>query len=161
MTNVEYDSVLKMYYYQVYRVCFKLIQNKEDAEDITMTSFEILWNKKDDVKAASAKAYVMITARNKCFDLLRERKTKFQFTPLEIDVIEQTSEIESFLFSEIYKSIEELPPHQKEVIKYRFIEGLKTGEIAKKLNKHPDSISRITSEAIQKLKWKLKWTINN
>src|SRR5688572_18564866 len=53
----------------------RLTQDREEAKDIVVTTFNTLWNLRNNFHSLiNIKAFIYITARNRCFDFLRFRQ---------------------------------------------------------------------------------------
>jgi len=73
---------------------------------------------------------------------------------------EDWSEIE-FLFEGVMRKIEELPKEKREIIELYYLREMTTGEIAKALGKPEGTIRRRLSEAMSKLRGKLRESERN
>lgn len=59
----------------IYRIIYEVLQNKENAEDVTSDFFIRLWDKAGQFKPGSGhKGYLAVIARNMAVDFLRKHK---------------------------------------------------------------------------------------
>lgn len=59
----------------IYRIIYEVLQNKENAEDVTSEFFIRLWDKAGQFKPGSGhKGYLAVIARNMAVDFLRKHK---------------------------------------------------------------------------------------
>jgi RNA polymerase sigma-70 factor (family 1) len=131
----------------------------EDAEDITADVFVTLWKLRaqwDSIR--NIKAFLYVTARNACFNFLRQQKTKSDkqkelafLLEREQELILQ-SEIESELMSLIKREIDGLPQTCKTVFTMSFFEGYENTEIAKELNISDQTVRNLKSIALKTIK---------
>ncbi len=74
MTEREYNNCVKNYADNVYRFVLKNLKNVPDAEDVVQTSFEVLWQRRNEVTTADPKSLLFTIAYRKMIDLIRKRK---------------------------------------------------------------------------------------
>ncbi len=59
----------------IYRIIYEVLQNKENAEDVTSEFFIRLWDKAEQFKPGNGhKGYLAVIARNMAVDFLRKHK---------------------------------------------------------------------------------------
>lgn len=76
----------------IYRIIYEVLQNKENAEDVTSEFFIRLWDKAGQFKPGSGhKGYLAVIARNMAVDFLRKHK-KEELTFLLQDLGEEGEE---------------------------------------------------------------------
>lgn len=76
----------------IYRIIYEVLQNKENAEDVTSDFFIRLWDKAGQFKPGSGhKGYLAVIARNMAVDFLRKHK-KEELTFLLQDLGEEGEE---------------------------------------------------------------------
>jgi RNA polymerase sigma-70 factor (ECF subfamily) len=68
----------------IYRVCYGILRDAHEAEDITQETFLRYWQLSGEVRGA--KAWLITVARNKCLDRLRGRK---RFVDADPEIFEQ------------------------------------------------------------------------
>lgn len=69
----EYNTCVKEWADAVFRFACKCTGNEEDARDVVQNSFAILWEKKQDVAADKAKAFLFQVAYRQSIDLYRKQ----------------------------------------------------------------------------------------
>jgi len=136
---------------------FRIINNKEEAEDIVIGVFSKLWDRKGDFEnLLKIKGFLYVTTRNGCYDYLRkaakENKTQKDLLNLLTQNEDEYFEAEKTMaevLRKVYAEIENLPVQCKTVLKLSVFEGLKSKEIADQLN---ISVSNVTSQKSRAVK---------
>ncbi|MDR3226699.1 MAG: sigma-70 family RNA polymerase sigma factor [Prevotellaceae bacterium] len=118
----------------LFSVALKMLQNKEDAEDVVQETLLRLWSIRQQLDTVlNTAAFAVQTTKNICIDRLRTSKEKTQIDDYSLGADKETpySQTETNDLIEIVKKIvENLPELQKIIIKMRDIEGYELNEIA-------------------------------
>lgn len=72
MTVHEYNEAVNDWSDQLFGYLWKLTKHREDAENLVQTAYERLWNKRNEVEYATAKAWMYKVARNQWIDEQRK-----------------------------------------------------------------------------------------
>ncbi len=148
--NFAFEELVKRYEKLVYSVAYRMMNNKEDAEDITQVVFIKVYKKIDTFNEnQSFKAWVCTITSNACIDEIRSRKNKQTFSldkniesddgdfKKDLPSNEETPE-EAIINKEkreiILNSINELKEESKQFIILRDIQGLSYEEISEQLD---------------------------
>src|SRR5690242_1333300 len=103
----------------LYYFSTSLTQDAEESKDIVSTTFNTLWTLRNNFNSlANIKAFLYITARNRCFDFLRYRhrqaEGRKEITSHLISTDQQEDVerliIESDFLNRVYSEIQQLPP---------------------------------------------------
>jgi RNA polymerase sigma-70 factor (family 1) len=129
----------------------RIINNKEEAEDIVINTFSKFWAMRANFESqANIKAFLYIVTRNNCLDYLQYKRKQISFEKeyayfLDSDGEEKIErvKIESELLRKIYAEIQHLPPKCKQIFTLTYFDGLKANEISEQLN---ISVSTVTSQ---------------
>jgi|GEM_PF-8455 len=70
----DYNSCVHQWADALFRFALKNIGNSEDARDIVQSSFEVLWQKRNEVDSTKAKAFLFQVAYNQCISAFRKKK---------------------------------------------------------------------------------------
>ena len=74
------------YHEKLYRIAFRLLGNREDAEDMLQEAYLKLWNKREGLASISnTEAYAVGVLKNVCFDFLRSNPDYAKEEQLETD----------------------------------------------------------------------------
>lgn len=124
--------IFNQYSRRIALFCNGLIKNMEESEDITIDVFVELWKRIGNFSTEdNIKAFLFITAKNKCLNYLNIKK-KIRTCELNQDFAEINAIVMDDLYNRLYDEVEKLPNRQKTIIK-SYLSGLKASEISKKL----------------------------
>ena len=145
----------------LYYFCTSVTKDAEESKDIVSTTFNTLWNLRTNFNSlANIKAFLYITARNRCFDFLRYRQRqaegKKEITSHLISTDQQEDVerliIESDFLNRVYNEIQQLPPQCKEIFILTYFNELTSGEIATRLGVSVSTVTTQRSRAIKFLR---------
>jgi RNA polymerase sigma-70 factor, ECF subfamily len=167
-----YAQLYDTYVTSIYRFVYFKVNDHEDAEDLTADVFLKAWNyitEHSDVR--SFRAVIYRIARNLVIDLYRRRATRNEVTTFSNDDDEQ-AEDRSTHFSDKgagVKQIESAHDHQqvldaigqlkeeyREVVLFRYVDGLSASEVAEILGRSSVDVRVTTHRAMKALRKILK-----
>ena len=153
MPEEVFLDLVKQHQAQIYRHALYLLNNPDDAKDVTQETFIKAWNSNAELRLETAQSWLLKCANNLCIDLLRRRRFQVPLT------IGDTEEIETLVHhqhegtvpdssnlspEELYirqerqqlvrQAIAQLPLHFRTVVVMREIEELSFEVIAETLN---------------------------
>jgi RNA polymerase sigma-70 factor (ECF subfamily) len=146
---------------QIYRFIYFKVGNKEEAEDLSSSTFLKVWNylQNSKIKEKTLRAFIYRTARNTVIDFYRSKNYNSGSVSLEMaaEVIDEKLNIEKAVeikldFSLIENKLKKLKDEYREVIILRFTEDLSIGEIADILEKPKGSVRVLVYRALKALK---------
>jgi len=126
----------------VYPVAYRILNNKNDAEEVTLEVFTQVWEKASDYKPelSTPLSWILMITRSRSIDRFRKEKQKRKFE-LQIDTISQsttTSPDKASAFSEqrdiVKDALSKLNPIQKQMIELAYFSGLTQSEISRYLD---------------------------
>lgn len=157
--HAAFRLVFDTYYQPLYYFIQKLIANKEEAEEITLNSFQKLFERHAVMEtAASIKAFLFITARNNSFDYLRSVKTlkshqkQFAVAMQDETFLQYEYEIKDELVELVRRAINNLPAECSKIFKMLFYENLTPNEVAEILHISVSTVYNQKSRAMQALR---------
>ena len=125
--------IIERYYADIYRFCLYMVQSKEDAYDITQESFLKFIKYGTFYHHQNLKGYLLMIARNLCFDYFRGKKGTE--TPVEWEELDkipklgnQIKETEDIIY--LQNLLKALSPDIREVVVLRMYEEMKFKDIA-------------------------------
>ncbi|MBD5520628.1 MAG: RNA polymerase sigma factor [Lachnospiraceae bacterium] len=156
------NIIINNYYDEIYRFCFYLTGNETDSYDIAQEVFLKFIRYVDSYQYKNLKGYLLIIARNLCYDYFRNKKDT-----VSIDEITQSGRedkqigaVENRMF--LRDALMEIPEQQREVIILRIYEEFKFMEIAKFLGCNISTVKSRYNLGIKKLNKLLKdWQSGN
>jgi RNA polymerase sigma-70 factor, ECF subfamily len=160
--DVLYDRYSKL----VYSTAVQLLNNAEEAEEVTQETFLRLWQRSTIYQPhrGSLSGFLITLSRSRSLDRLRSRQARQQklqriqtFTdrvqnydpPLEFVTVQERTQL-------VHEALKQLSPDDRQILETAYFEGLSQSEIAKR-----DGIplGTVKSRARQALK-KLRITLN-
>ncbi|OQP59254.1 hypothetical protein A3860_38020 [Niastella vici] len=158
-----FEAVFNCFRMRIFYFVKKLIDDKEEAEEITSETFVKLYRIHDKFNTFNnIQAFLFITARNASLNFLRYRKrqqeNKEEFINHEEQEIDAAwfaeTDIKVEILKRIYEEVEELPDKCKEIFKLAYLKGYSITQIAEKLNISRQTVSNQKTTAIKKLQMK-------
>ncbi|MFH0758769.1 MAG: sigma-70 family RNA polymerase sigma factor [Bacteroidota bacterium] len=159
MKSSEFKLLVMPYSDRIYRMAYRLMENREEAEDIVQEVYLKLWGLRTELgKYNSIEALSIRITRNLCLDCLRRRKVNqaaidsekmkgdgFSETPSE--VLERKEEAKV-----IHSLIAALPEPQRSLVHMRHMEGKDYDEIARMVNMNVNAIRVSISRARKQMR---------
>ena len=128
MDAKSYNACVHDWADALFRFACKCTGHEEDARDIVQSSFEVLWQKKENVSAEKVKAFLFQVAYNQSVDMYR-KKSRIQYQ-------EEVKHTESFhpsnpdLKRVLDRALSQLDEQSRALVLLRDHEGYKYEEIA-------------------------------
>jgi RNA polymerase sigma-70 factor (ECF subfamily) len=139
----------------VYSVCFRLLRDAHEAEDVTQEAFLKYWQLSGEVRGA--KAWLITVARNKCLDRLRANK---RFVDADPEIFEQQTDdrdpewhaSRGETASRLDALINELPEPQRSLILLFDVQGMTGAECAEILDLNVNQVKLYLHRARRRLR---------
>lgn len=143
--QAAFDDLAARHYRRVYNVVYRMLGNREEAEDVTQETFLRVYSRLDTFRqGASFVAWVRRIASNLCIDHVRRRKGQSvsldqQFesgVELADESLDGQPEDRLEMAEDtrrVMAAVEKLSGRQRAVLVLRHVEGLKIDEIAETL----------------------------
>jgi RNA polymerase sigma-70 factor (ECF subfamily) len=157
-----FAAVYNMHYSRLYGFIKKLVDDREEAQDITAETFVKLWKLHANFNTAeNIKAFLYITARNACMDYLRYRqrqtanKQELGYVLLQEESSVPTTtndEIKTEVLKQVHNEIENLPAQCRRIFKMAWLEGKKNAQIAEQLALTEQTIRNQKARAVKILR---------
>ena len=155
-------EIYKLYYKAMYNTALRIINNREDAEDVMQEAFLDAFRKIDSYTGeATFGAWLKRIVINKSLDALKRRKETFSIDQEETqladkDMMEDPVEILSLKVEKIREAILELPDQYRIILSLHLLEGYDHEEIAEILDIQYGTVRTRYSRSRQKLLAHLK-----
>ena len=153
-----FNKVFDKFFPRLYNFAQQLLDDDSEAMDVAQESFIKLYKQAEPFENfENIKAFLFVTARNNCFDILRRKKLRKSWAYLiaEENCVEHPAIERDWMEAEIISAIEKLPPRQRRIIKLYFLEGKLIKEIASELNVSKETVIIEKARAIIFLRQKI------
>lgn len=151
----------------VYRLVYRMLNNAQEAEDLTQEIFLSLQERpKYNPQRGSFYTYLMILARSRTIDRLRSQRSRGQLLQNigkmkdSIDKSHQVNPTEVVAMNERAKQVrdalKDLSSHQRQVLELSYYQGLSQSEIAEYLNLPLGTVKTHSRRGLLKLKKNLQ-----
>ncbi len=157
MTAEEFKNKVIPFSRKLYPMIFRILRDEEETRDAVQDLMVKLWNKKGELKHCSnLPAYIITTAKNYSFDLIKKKRPirigeKEEHKMINLEARNVTQETKE-KFDHVHKIIEELPEKYKLVIRLRDIDGFSFEEIKEMTGFEIPNLRVILSRARLKVK---------
>lgn len=160
--NVDAFSVLvHRHTDRFYKIAFRTLSNKQDAEDIVQDGFTKLWDRPlwKQSKGAKFTTWFYRIILNLCYDQMRKNRT--DATEDFDDFIAEGLLIDEKVFKKeqqrlIETAIQSLPQKQKTALNLSYYQGLKNKDAAQAMEINEKAFESLLYRARESLKTKLK-----
>lgn len=157
-----FEQVYREYFDGLWRYVFSRIRNREIASDIVSDSFIALFENIKNIKYPKAlKSYLYKIAKNRMIKFYSEEKPR-SITDFELDRLTfDKSEVEKESNHEhqntgskikLEEVLKNLPENYSEVLRLRFLSGLKVKEVAEILEESEGNVKVLQNRAIKRSK---------
>ena len=131
--NEGINLLFDKYYDKVYGYCYRHINHRETAQDLTQEVFLRVFRRIEDYRDyGKFENYLYVVAGNLCKDHYKRRKM------LTLEEIEQQVEEQGFIRTEqaigVQQALNQLPSLEREIVYLRYYQELKIKDIAKIVN---------------------------
>jgi RNA polymerase sigma-70 factor (ECF subfamily) len=134
MDKISFKDLFLPLHSKLYGIAYRLLENKNDAEDLIQEAYIKLWDKRRDLRGIrNAEAYSVALVKNLCFDLLRSGK--YHLNRQSADLKEADGETEADALelrdeaNQVKQLIAKLPQMQQKIIVMRDIKECTYDEI--------------------------------
>ncbi len=155
--------VFNEYYAKLLYFVDKILNNKQEAEDIVLMAFQALFARCTLFNSnGEIQAFLYVTARNKALNYIKHRDRKQRrFNEFAKHMEDDTLliyeySIKTELIEAIHVAIEQLPEDRKRIFKLAYFEQLSPKEIALRLNISKDTVYTQLRRVLNSFKTKLK-----
>jgi len=155
-----FDELMIRYERQIYRVCYRFVENREDAMDLAqevfIKAFEHLGSFR---RESSLKTWLYRIAMNHCINHLKKHSQDF------VEVTEYTGSVRATVQSQLEdreqreqfrRLVKQLPPKQKAILELRINEQLSYEEIARISGRSISTIKASVFFALEKMRKLIK-----
>jgi RNA polymerase sigma-70 factor, ECF subfamily len=154
--TAAFDEIMVRYERQIYRICYRFVENREDAldlaQDVFIKAFEHLATFR---RESSLKTWLYRIAMNHCINHVKKHSQEF------VEVTEYTGSVRASVQTQMedreqrehFRSLVKLlPPKQKAILELRINEQLSYEEIARISGRSISTIKASVFFALEKLR---------
>jgi RNA polymerase sigma-70 factor (ECF subfamily) len=159
MKSSEFKLLVMPYSSRLYRMAFRLMNSREEAEDIVQEVYIKLWGMRNELPGYnSIEALAIRITRNLCLDHLRRKKVnqealKQEQYKGESHTITPSEQLEKQEEAEVIQTlIAALPEPQRSLVHLRHLEGKEYEEIAEMVNMNVNAIRVSISRARKQMR---------
>ncbi len=160
MLHGEFDQFYERYISFVFRIAFRLMKNKAEAEDVCHDIFlDILLNPdKFNPSRGSIEAWLAVKTRNLCYDRLRKKKpVLIERWEDALSSSESVNSVEFNVLSKVEKealhhALEQIPPAQRKALYGAYFEGRTHRELAVEMKRPLGTIKSLLRYGLNNLK---------
>ncbi len=154
-----FETLYNEFFTPVYRYLYKRIRNKDDAMDLAQTVFVKLATTTApyEIRESALLSYLFTVARNTLIDFSRKESHGIIYDDellSDNDTLERSDQ--SMEVHEqrdlVTRALQELDEPTREIMELRFVDGMKSHEIAQVIGKSEESVRQIQSRALKKLR---------
>lgn len=161
-SEAAFEDLWRKYYRRVLYFCRRYVP-ETDAQDITTEVFVQVWNKRRDLDTAGKIShFLFIAARNRCYNVVRDRKIHDAHAVELSRLMENDTgdlnleQLRVELVRLISEQVNRLPEKTRQVFLLSFEAGLKPSEIAARLGVSVKTVKNQKLSAIKLLKTALQ-----
>jgi len=161
-----FKELYRLYYAALCRFAYKYVGDIAQSEDIVQDTLLKIWEQREKLSGlASLKSYLYSAVKNSCLNYLEHQKVVNKYTEnvsVEINLLSlqyediSFDEDEFFLENQLLAAIDDLPKQCGEIFKMKYLEGLRTKEIATQTNLSPRTVEAHVFNALKTLREKFK-----
>jgi len=154
--TVAFDEIMIRYERQIYRVCYRFVENRDDAQDLAQDVFVKAFEHLPTFRRESSfKTWLYRIAINHCLNHVKKHSQQF------VEVTEFTSSVRPSIQHQLEheeqrehfrRLVKRLPPKQKAILELRINEQLSYEEIAKISGRSVSTIKASVFFALEKLR---------
>jgi RNA polymerase sigma-70 factor (ECF subfamily) len=157
-----YSEIFERYSRLLLRHAFRLLSNREEAQDIVQEVFVLFWEKRETLSLTGAlSSYLYSSVRNRIFNFLSHQKVVLRyaesFNKFTVEGYNVTEDMarDNELARLIEREIDLLPKRMREVFLLNKKQGLTYQEIGEKLGISPETAKQQVYKAGKILKPKI------
>lgn len=158
--EVAFSQLFERHWDKLLDTSYRVINDKEMAQDIVQEVFMDIWNKKENLNIENIEAYLHQATRYSVFRHIKKSKMiiedfDFNESPLEINTTEEQLDFQE-ISSRLEHTIGQLPEQCQRVFRLSRYENLSNKQIASQLNISVRTVEGHISKALEMLRYQFK-----
>ncbi|MFT3946801.1 MAG: RNA polymerase sigma-70 factor [Agriterribacter sp.] len=163
--KMVFDEIYTMYWKKLFTIAYKMLNEKQEAEDVVHDVFVSLWVNRGKVEIISLENYLHTAVKNLVFTKLKKRAHQLAYIKsLGDQTLTSPSVVASIhnkqVLEKIQNEIESLPEKCRQIFKCSRNEGMPVKQIAKKLNISPKTVENQLNKALKQLRLVIRTFLN-
>lgn len=157
-----FQDLYRLHYPSLCRFAFKYVSNTDLAEDLVQDSLMKVWEQRARLlEIDNLKSYLFLMVKNACLNHFEHQKVVAKHADAvvaEINILSLLEDNTAFenetpnLEDLVMQAIEQLPKQSGEVFKMKYVEGMRTKEIAEQTNLSPRTVETHVYNALKSLR---------
>jgi RNA polymerase sigma-70 factor (family 1) len=156
-----FDTIYHTYYQALCFFANRIIQNEQEAEDISQECMEKLWNARGQFKdAGHVKGFLYTVAYRACMNHFKRLKRMSgvdedtELLPEPVNIEAEICRVE--VVREVHSAIESLPPECRKIVRMSFVLKMRNKEIAAELNLAESTVKNQKTRGYKLLRRRLR-----
>lgn len=155
MNRKDIESLFMTYYQQMYRLATSILYNEDESKDVVSEVFARLLGKDITLRKDTVEAYLMMSVRNECRNVLERKHLHERF--IHLLSIEATgplrTENDVLRMEELMHYIrEQLPPLSQQIFQLRYMQEMTCQEVANTLGISRQTVHVHLQQSIEKIR---------
>lgn len=163
MQRVPLEAIFNEYYDRLVYFSFKIVNDKQDAEDAVQEAFVKYWNNKERISGEQGmiKSYLYTSVRNISLNIVRHRRVVKDFEQQPVPSTEKEEEgvinkiIQTEVLTKICAVMASMPDGCRKISWMGYIDGMKNREIADELGVSMNTVKTQKQRGAKILRTKL------
>lgn len=156
-----YADIYKRYLQELFSYGMRFTSDRELLKDCLQDVFVKIYSNRSNLKGTdNIKLYLYTALKNTLFNVFQKDKTSYHIDTMEPVFSPEYTMEERLIADEQEQELQEkmdsilntLTPRQKEVIHYRYVEGMKIEDISKLMDMNYQSVQNLIQRSIKKVK---------
>lgn len=156
MTAEAFKRIFLPLHGKLYRIAYRMVENREDAEDILQDTYIKLWEKRKEMEEVlNRESFAVTVLKNSCLDFLKKHKVyKISTDDMEVPAADALiSQFENRNAIEVLRMyIDKLPEQQRKVFQLHYRDDYSVKEIEELTGLATGNIKVILSRARSNIK---------
>jgi len=157
MTRKDVESLFKTHYKQMYHLALTLLFDEAESKDVVSDVFVSLLGGSTVMRTDKAKAFLMMSVRHRCMNVLQHKQVKERFARLlaedEDTLVRDNTVEEQMQMEELMRYVRDnLSPMEQNVFRLRYLREMTCQEVAEALNVSRQTVHTHLKQSVEKIR---------
>lgn len=153
----EFEAAYQAHATPIYKFLYWRTRDAALSDDLTSSVFEKAWRHRSSFRGGSQRAWLQRIARNLLIDHWRRQKEVYSSDVENLAEPEPSVDIntkldQALLIERLEEAMATLPDETRQIIHFRFVEGLSARQVGQKLKLSENNVRIIQYRALRKLR---------